>query len=62
MLYLTLFNLTLLFTLSHGFGNGEQFITDILNWWDVDHCDIGHVSDDEGTKISNEMIAILSER
>ena len=61
-MFLALSFLSLLFTLSHCFGNREQFITDILNWWDVDHCDIGLVSDGEGTTISNEITATLSER
>ena len=59
---ITLFCLILVLTLSHGLGDDAQFITEILRSWDLDHCDLGHVSDSEVTTISNELIAELHER
>ena len=59
------FHLTLLITSSLGFGIGstdDQFISDLVNWWDVDHCVIGFVYDDDKGGISNEILATLSDR
>ena len=60
-----LFHLALLFTPSFGFGLGstdDQFLSDLLNWWDVDHCVIDFVYDDDKAGISNEILAALSDR
>ena len=60
-----LFHLALLFTPSFGFGLGstyDQFLSDLLKWWGVDHCVIDFVYDDDKAGISNEIIAALSDR
>ena len=58
----TFFCLSLFFTLSHGLGKHYKFITDILNFYNVDTCVLGHVSDDERPKISNELISKYHDR
>ena len=63
-MFRTFFCLSLFFTLSHGLGKGKhyEFITDILNFYNVDTCVLGHVSDDERPKISNELISNYHDR
>ena len=62
IMFLIFLCLILVLSLSHGFGDDEKFITDILSSWEIDQCDLGHVSASEKTSISNEFIEKLNQR
>ena len=51
-------------TSSHGLGNkyADKFITDMLNSWDVDRCDLEYVFDGKMRKMSHEAISTFNER
>ena len=63
-MFLMLFLMSFLLTSSHGLGNeyADKFMTDLLNSWDVDRCDLDYVFDGKVPKISPETISTFNER
>ena len=61
-MHVSLLHLSLLINLCRGFKSDDSFITDILNTWDVRHCDVGYVYGSLRPKIPHEIIAITKDR